>query len=94
VTLSVSGTFKATVFSDAGGIVREIDTQPSVEVTYSGGAGKSISFPLALIAHTDYPEGLFPGAPATLTLTGNQGSFSGFVGPGNGRRPRGGRGCG
>ena len=85
VTLSVNGTFKATVFRNKDGITRELDTQPSLKVTYSSDAGKSISFPFSIVSHTDYPQGVFAGAPAVLTLTGNLAPFSGFVGPGNGR---------
>lgn len=85
VYITLNGTIKATLFVDKDGkISREIDTQPGLHLKYSNDAGDSISFPWALISHTSY-SGTTVGSPATITLTGNVGSFTGLVGPGNGR---------
>jgi hypothetical protein len=86
VYITLDGTIKGTLFRDkSGNIVGEIDTQPGLRLTYSNDAGGSISFPWALVSHTDYSNGAAVGSLATVTLTGNAGSFTGFVGPGNGR---------
>jgi hypothetical protein len=86
VYITLDGTIKGTIFRDRdGNIVREVDTQPGLRLTYGNGTGGSISFPWAIVSHTDYSNGTAVGAPVTVTLTGNVGSFTGFVGPGNGR---------
>jgi hypothetical protein len=86
VYMTLNGTIKATLFLDQNGnAVREVDTQPGVKLTYSSDSGRSISFPWSIISHTDYSAGTSVGSPVTSTLTGNIGSFTGFVGPGTGR---------
>ena len=85
VNLTLNATIKATLFLDANGnVVREVDTQPAGTLTYSSAHG-SISFPWSIVSHTDYSAGTAVGDPVTITLTGNIGSFTGIVGPGNGR---------
>ena len=86
VYITLNGTIEATVFLDEkGNVVREVDTQPGGKLTYSSDSGRSISFPFSIISHTDYSAGTAIGAPVTITLTGNIGSFTGIVGPGTGR---------
>lgn len=86
VYITLDGTIKGTLFRDqSGNFVKEIDTQPGLRLTYSNDAGDSIDFPWSLVSHTDYSNGADVGDPVTVTLTGNVGSFTGIVGPGNGR---------
>ena len=71
VTVTFTGSFAVRVFQDANGTVtREVDTQPATKLTYRGGGGE-YTVPFSAVLHTDYPEGAFVGAPATMTLTGS-----------------------
>jgi len=87
VDVSIAGTFKATLFFDQSATpIREIDTQPSAPIVYSAPATrKSISNPLSVVVHTDYSNGVAPGAHATVTFTGLVGSVTGVLPPGAGR---------
>jgi hypothetical protein len=87
VDVSVDGDFKATLFFDqSGNPIREVDTQPSVRLVYSApSTGKSFSFPLGVAVHTDYANGVAPGAQATVTFTGQPGPLTGVLAPGAGR---------
>ena len=69
VTFTLTGTGSATlVYSDAGLIIREVDTEPAARKTFSGN-GNSLSYPGNTIAVTSYPEGATIGAPARVVST-------------------------
>jgi predicted aconitase with swiveling domain len=87
VLVTLDGVFKAIAFVDKDGqIVREIDTQPGVTITYTSLATtKSVSDPLAEISHTTYANGTTVGSTVTTVLTGLQGSVTGALAPGAGR---------
>jgi hypothetical protein len=84
VTIEFNGTFAIEVFSGPGGVVREIDTQPSTKVTFRSDAGEVV-LPFSAVLHTTYPQGAVIGAPARLVLTGSSFGVPGFLGPSTGR---------
>jgi hypothetical protein len=84
VTIAFNGTFAVKVFSGPGGVVREIDTQPSTKVTFTSESG-AVVFPFSAVLHATYPQGAVIGAPARLVLTGSSFGVPGFLGPSTGR---------
>lgn len=79
-TITFTGTFAITVFSDRSGqTVREIDTQPGARLTYASASG-SIAVPFSGVLHAQYTDGAVVGSPATIQLTGNV--LNGTVGNG------------
>ena len=72
VSLTVAGTYKATVFYDQSGmVVRELNTQPGTELIWSSPTtGKAFAYPFSTVFRTEYPNGTTPGSPAVVTMTG------------------------
>jgi len=73
VDITEVGPAKAKVFYDRNGtrIVREVDTQPGFTMTLSSPArGKSFSFPFGTTFHFEYPNGVTPGSPCVVTVSG------------------------
>ena len=72
VSLTVAGTYKATVLYDQPGmVVRELDTQPDTQLIWSSSTtGKSFAYPFSAVFRTEYPNGATPGSPAVATMTG------------------------
>lgn len=72
VSLTVAGTYKATVFYDQSGmVVRELETQPDTQLIWSSPTtGKSFAYPFSAVFRTEYPNGTTPGSPAVATMTG------------------------
>ncbi len=66
------GTFDAKLFMDRSGTVtREVDTSQGDTAGWTNEAdGATISFPATAQLSTDYPDGITPGSPATVTGNG------------------------
>ena len=73
-----AGTVRITLYRDrSGAIVRELDTSASFKTflwspVEAGGTGGSFSSPNSASAKTDYPDGVYLGAPAVVTYNGLQ----------------------
>jgi hypothetical protein len=74
------GTFTAKLYVDrSGAIVREVDTTQGDMAGWTNEAtGATISFPGTAQLSTDYPEGITPGSPATVTGSGIAGKIPGL----------------
>jgi hypothetical protein len=72
VFVHLEGTATSTLFFDPTGTLnREIDTQPSLTITFSApSTGKSFSYPAAGAFIQDYSNGGVVGSPAIATVTG------------------------
>ncbi|HET8950121.1 MAG TPA: hypothetical protein VFN44_06415 [Solirubrobacteraceae bacterium] len=84
VTIAFDGTFAIKVLSGPGGVLREIDTQPSTKVTFRSESG-AVVLPFSAVLHATYPQGAVIGAPARLVLTGSSFGVPGFLGASTGR---------
>jgi hypothetical protein len=72
VAFSMTGTFAGLVFKDrSGDTFRELDTQPGTKITWSSPTtGRSLTYPFSTVFHVVYPEGVEPGDPVTVSVTG------------------------
>lgn len=77
IVVSFSGTGHILVHTAPDGSVREQDFVENWLITYSAPAtGKSLSYKLGP-SHWDYPDGVYVGAPATITFLGVENNLPG-----------------
>ena len=78
VYVDAHGSVVLTIHVRDSGAAREIDTFPGFQTTLSAPAtGGSATFPSGP-STTDYPQGVYPGAPATVTVVGLHQNLPGF----------------
>ena len=85
---TVSVDLSVTFFPAAhGSPAHEVDTLTQGSVTYSSSdTGHSLTRPMNGTSHAVYPEGIEPGSPALMTITGvNTSSLTGTAPPGSGQ---------
>ena len=85
---TVSVSLSVTFFPAAhGSPAHEVDTLTNGTITYSSpDTGNSVTRPMSGTSHAVYPEGIEPGSPALMTMTGvNTSSFTGTAPPGSGQ---------
>ena len=70
VFISIQGTVHITLRTDKDGVLHEIDAFTDWSITFSApSTGESFSYKFGP-AFFEYPEGVAPGAPSIVTLTG------------------------
>jgi len=71
ISISVAGTSVVSIISTGSGAATEVDTNPDLKITFTAtDTGRTSSSALSGPAITDYPDGIYIGAPATYRALG------------------------